>query len=138
MNAVIPPLTRELGRQVQVSQTRVSEAERIQFSVDLGYRAVYRADAINQDLTAILLDIGPPVPALKKLKTDLVATSRALNTGNLPLAKTPLTLVKKDLKDLSATYRDIASSQDLPPDLTANLRSMVITLDTAADRMGVD
>jgi hypothetical protein len=138
VNGVILPLTRELGQQVQESQTRVSEAERIQFSVDQGYRAVYRADAINQDLTAILLDIGPPEPALKKLKTDLVATTRALNTGNLPLAKTPLTLVKKDLKDLSATYRDIASSQDLPPDLTASLRSMVITLDAAADRMGVD
>ncbi len=135
MNGILLPLTQGFGQQVAETQNQVSDGERIQFFIDQGYRAVSRADAINGDLTVILLDIGPPEPALKKVKTDLTATSRALNTGNLPLAKTPLTLVKKDLKDLSATYRDIANSQNLPANLTASLRSMVITLDTTADQM---
>lgn len=136
-NGVILPLTQQLGEQAGEIQGQVSEGERIQFYIDQGYRAVYRADTLNRDLTMILLDIGPPEPALKKLKTDLVTTSRTLKTGNLPLTKAPLTLVKKDLKDLSMSYRDIANAQDLPPDLMANLRSMVITLDTTADQMEV-
>ena len=136
-NGVLRPLTQTFGQQVAETQNQVSEGERTRFFIDQGYRAVSRADAINGDLTVILLDIGPPEPALKKVKTDLTATSRALNTGNLPLAKTPLTLVKKDLKDLSATYRDIANSQDLPANLTASLRSMVIALDNTADQMEV-
>jgi hypothetical protein len=136
-NAVLLPLTQAFGQQVVEAQNQVSDGERTRFFIDQGYRAVSRADAMNADLTVILLDIGPPEPALKKVKTDLTATSRALNTGNLPLAKTPLTLVKKDLKDLSATYRDIANSQDLPVNLTASLRSMVIALDSTADQMEV-
>lgn len=134
-NAVILPLTRQLAEQADAAQAQVSEGERMQFQVDLGYRAVYRADSINADLTTILLDIGPAEPALKKVKADLLVTSRTLRTGNLPLARTPLSLVKKDLKDLSAAYRDIANSADLPPDLTATLRSMVLTLDNTANQM---
>lgn len=134
-NDVILPLTRELGAGAAEAQAEVSEAERIKFLVAEGYRAVHRADTINHDLTVILLDIGPAEPTLRQLKIDLAATDRMLATGNLPLAQTPLLLAKKDLKDLSMAYRNLANTADLPPELTATLRGMVITLDNTADRM---
>lgn len=138
VNRVILPLTRQLGDQVLEAQAQVSEAERMQFLVEQGYRVVNQADIINTDLTVILLDIGPAEPALRQLKIDLAATNRMLATGNLGVAKTPLSLAKKDLKDLSMAYRDTANTADLPPDLTAILRAMVITLDNTADQMEAD
>jgi hypothetical protein len=137
VNGVIRPLTQQLGVQVQEAQAQVSEAERMQFLVEQGYRVVKRADIINNDLTMILLDIGPAEPALRQLKTDLAATDRMLATRNLGMAKTPFTLVKQDLRDLSMAYRDTANTATLPEDLTATLRAMVITLDNAADQMEV-
>jgi hypothetical protein len=136
--AVILPLSQDLGRQVAEAQAEISEADRMAFLIDQGYRAVNRADTTNTELTKILLDIGPAEPATRQLKIDLAAAKRALSTGNLPTAKPPLILVKKDLKDLSMSYRGIANSADLPPDLSASLRALVITLDTTADLMGVD
>ena len=85
----------------------------------------------------ILLDIGPAEPALKKVKTDLTATDSLLTSGNLALTKTPLSLVKTDLKALSMEYRDIATTANLPPDLTAALRALVITLENTSDQMEV-
>jgi hypothetical protein len=137
MNLVLLPLSQQLGQQVAEAQGKVSDAEKIQFLIDVGNRAVARADTINNDLTAILLEIGPAEPALKKVKIDLTATSKMLATGNLAVTKTPLSLVKKDFKDLSMAYRDIANSADLPPDMTATLRALVITLDSTADQMEV-
>lgn len=137
VNGVISPLTRQLGSQVQEAQAGVSEAERMQFFVEQGYRAVAQADQINNDLIVILLDIGPPETTLRQLKIDLASLDRMLATGNLGMAKTPFLHVKKDLKDLSMAYRDTANSASLPPDLTAAIRAMVITLDNAADQMEV-
>ena len=137
INGVILPLTRQLGEQVQETQAGVSDLERMQFFVEQGYRAVARADQINNDLIVILLDIGPPETSLRQLKTDLAATDRMLKAGNPALAKTPFLHAKKDLKDLSMAYRDTANSASLPPDLAAAIRVMVITLDNAADQMGV-
>jgi hypothetical protein len=137
VNLAILPLSQQLGQQAADAQGKVSEGEKFQFYIDQGYRAVSRADAVNNDLTAILLDIGPAEPALKKVKVDLSATSKLIRTGNLATTKTPLTLVRTDLKDLSMTYRDIANTADLPQDLTATLRSLVITLDNTADQMEV-
>lgn len=137
INGVILPLTRQLGEQVQETQAGVSDLERMQFFVEQGYRAVARADQINNDLIVILLDIGPPETSLRQLKSDLAATDRMLKAGNPALAKTPFLHAKKDLKDLSMAYRDTANSASLPPDLAAAIRVMVITLDNAADQMGV-
>ncbi|PKL63666.1 MAG: hypothetical protein CVV32_12550 [Methanomicrobiales archaeon HGW-Methanomicrobiales-3] len=137
INGEILPLTRQLGEQVQEAQAGVSETERMQFFVEQGYRAVAQADQINNDLIVILLDIGPPETSLRQLKIDLAAMDRMLKAGNPSLAKTPFLKVKKDLKDLSMAYRDTANSASLPPDLTAALRIMVITLDNAADQMEV-
>ena len=137
VNGVIFPLTRQLGEQVQEAQAQVSDAERMQFFVEQGYRAVARADQINNDLMFILLDIGPAEPPLRQLKIDLAVTDRMLGTGSLATAKTPLSLVKRDLKDLSMAYRNTVNTADLPPDLTAALRAMVITLDNTADQMEV-
>jgi hypothetical protein len=137
MNSEILPLTRQLGDQVQEAQAQVSEAERMQFLVDQGFRAVARTDRINYDLTVILLDIGPAESPLINLKTDLEAANWILTTGNLGMANTPFQFSKKDLKDLSMAYRDLASTADIPPDLSATLRAMVITLNNAADQMEV-
>lgn len=134
-NQVTLPLSRELGQQVAEAQGKVSKAERMQFLVDQGNRAVSRADATNLELTKIILDIGAAEPVTRTLKIDLAETGRILKTGNLPLAQTPMTRVKKDLKDLSMAYRDIANTADLPADLTASLRALIITLDTTADEM---
>jgi len=137
INGVILPLTRQLGAQVQEAQAGVSDTERMQFFVEQGYRAVARADQINNDLIVILLDIGPPETSLRQLKIDLAAMDRMLKAGNPGMAKTPFLHVKKDLKDLSMAYRDTANSASLPPDLAAAVRVMVITLDNAADQMEV-
>jgi hypothetical protein len=135
MNSAVYPLTQQLGQQVIDAQSQVSERQKMEYLVEEGYRAVFRADTMNNDLVVILLDIGPAEPVLKKTKTDLAATKIMLATGNLPLAKTPLTLVKKDLKDLSSAYRDIGITANLPPDVAANLKSLVIVLDNTADQM---
>jgi len=137
INAVILPLTQEAGLQVTDAQGQVSDAEKMEFLIEQGYRAVARADSINRDLTVILLDIGPAETTLKKTKVDLAATKTLLATGNLPMAGTPLSLVRKDFRDLSMAYRDIANTADLPPDLTTTLRSLVITLDNTADQIEV-
>lgn len=137
VNAVILSLTRQLGEQLQEAQAGVSDTERMQFFVEQGYRAVARADQINNDLIVILLDIGPPETSLRQLKIDLAAMDRMLKAGSPSMAKTPFLHVKKDLKDLSMAYRDTANSASLPPDLAAALRVMVITLDNAADQMEV-
>jgi hypothetical protein len=134
-NDVIHPLTIQLNDQVQEAQKQVPEGERMQFLVDQGYRAVSRADQINNDAIRILLDIGPAEPALRSMKNNLATTRRLLASGNPGMAKTPFLLAKKDFKDLSMAYRDLANSSLLPPDLTATLRAMVITLDTTADQM---
>lgn len=138
VNGVILISTQQLSEQVREAQAQVSEAERMQFLMEQGHRAVIRADVINNDLTRILLDIGPAEPALKQLKTDLTATDRILTTGNLGMAKTPFTLVKQDYRDLAMAYRDTASAATLPDDLTTNLRAMILALDKAADQMGVN
>lgn len=136
-NEGILTLTRQLEQEVVDAQGQVSDAKKMEFLIEQGYRAVARADRINNDLRMILLDIDPVESTTKKVKVDLAATKTMLGTGNLPVAKTPLSLVKKDLKDLSMAYRDIANAADLPPALTTTLRSMVITLDNTADQMEV-
>lgn len=132
---VILPLSEDLGEETARSQEQVSEAEKMQFYVDQGYRIAYRADALNMELTRALLDIGPAEDTTRRLKQDLSLASRLLGTGSLGLAKNPMTLVKKDIKDLSMDYRDLASSADLPPDLSATLRTLVVSLNNAADSM---
>jgi hypothetical protein len=137
VNQVILPLSKQLGQQVSEVQGSVSDAEKYQFYIDEGNRAVNVADAIYFDLMPVLLDIGPAEQSLKKLKVDLTKTDRLLKTGNLPVTKTQLSLVKTDLKDLSGNFRDIANSADLPSDLTARIRALVLCLDAMADRMEV-
>ncbi len=132
---VILPLSVDLGTQAEGAQGEVSEAERMQFYIDQGYRIVSRADALNLELTKILLDIGPAETATRSLKQDLSIARRYLDTGSIGLARNPMTMIKKDLKDLSMDYRAIANSADLPPELTATLRTLVITIDNAADAM---
>ena len=135
VNSVTYPLSEQLVEQVAETQEQVSDEERMQFLVEQGYRATYRADATNAELIKILLDLGPVETTTRTLKLDLAESRRILSTGNLALAKTPLTRVKKDLKDLSMEYRDIANTADLPPALTSSLRVLVLTLDTTADGM---
>ena len=135
VNGITLPLSEQLGEQVAEAQMKVSEAERMQFLVDQGLRATSRADAMNAELVKILLDLGPVETTTRSLKLDLAESRRILSTGNLPLAKTPLTRVKKEMKDLSMAYRDIANTADLPPALTSSLRVLVITLDATADTM---
>jgi hypothetical protein len=138
VNTVILGLSQQLGSQVAEAQAGVSGSEKTRFYIDQGYRAVYVADTLNENLTQILLDIGPAEPALKKVKVDLAATEKALNAGNLARAKTPLLLVKSDLRDLAATYRDIVNTADLPPDLSATLRALILNLDNTSDQMDVN
>ncbi|NMB79751.1 MAG: hypothetical protein GYA23_11735 [Methanomicrobiales archaeon] len=134
MNNVLLPLTKDLGTQVAAAQEKASDAEKIAFLVDQGYRGVNRADRLNNDVRLILIDIDPLEAATKKVKTDLAKTKTLLGTGSMPDTKTQLALVKKDMKDLSMLYRDTANTADLPPALTSALRSMVITLDNTADQ----
>jgi hypothetical protein len=136
-NQEILPLTRQESVQVREAQGQVSDVARMQFLVEQGYRGVAQADRINRDLTVLLLDIGPAEPGLNKVKTDLATTSRILGTGNLALAKTPFSLVRTDLRDLASAYRDIANTADLPPDLGAALRAMILTLESSSDQMEV-
>jgi hypothetical protein len=137
VNLVILGLSQQLGSQVAEIQMGVSGTEKTRFYIDQGYRAVYVADTINNNLTEILLDIGPAEPALKKVKVDLAATDKLLSAGNLALSKTPLLFVKTDLRDLAGTYRDILNTADLPPDLSETLRALIITLDNTSDQMDV-
>lgn len=133
--AIILPLSVDLKDRVAEAQGEVSDAERMRFIIDQGYRAVKRADSANGELMKIFLDIGPAEPATRKLKQDLATAERILATGNLGMTKTPLTLVKKDLKDLSADYRDLATTETLPDDLGATLRALILTLDGTANQM---
>ncbi len=134
-DTVISPLMEQFMEQTIEAQGAVSEAERMQFMIDQGYRAVYRADSMNGELLPVLLDIGEAEDATRKLKGDLAVANRYLATGNLASVKNPLRLVKTDLKDLSMAYRDIANTADLPAGTTSALRALVITLDSAADQV---
>ena len=135
VDTAISPLMEQLMEQTTAAQGEVSEAERMQFMIDQGYRAVYRADSMNGELLPVLLDIGAAEDATRKLKGDLAVANRYLATGNLASVKNPLRLTKTDLKDLSMAYRDIANTADLPADTASALRALVITLDRAADQV---
>lgn len=128
--------TQAFSGQVTAVQEQVPESIQQQFFIDQGYRVVERADKVNNDLTMILIDIGPADPALSQTKTDLASARNVLSTGNFGAARTPLRLVRKDLVDLAQAYRDTAHSADLPPALSAELNSMAIRLDDTADQMG--
>lgn len=130
------PQTLTFSSQVAAVRGQVPGDRQQQFLIDQGYRAVGRADLINHDLTLILIDIGPADTILSQTKTDLDQSRKILATGNLEAAKTPLRLVQKDFVDLAQAYRDVAHSADLPPALSAELLSMAIRLDDAADQMG--
>jgi hypothetical protein len=128
--------TRAFAGQVAVVQEQVPEGVRQQFFIDQGYRAVERADTVNHDLTMILIDIGPADPALSKTKNDLAASRNVLNTGNFGAARTPLQLVQEDMRNLAQAYEGVTHSADLPPALSAELSSMAVRLDDAADQIG--
>jgi hypothetical protein len=136
INRQVIPQTQTFAGQVTTVQGQVPEDSRQQFFIDEGYRAVERADKVNNDLTLILIDIGPPDAILSKTKIDLASSQKVLSTGNLEAAKTPLRLVQEDLVDLAQAYRDVAHSADLPPALSAELTSMAIRLDNTADQLG--
>jgi hypothetical protein len=136
INQQILPQTQAFSGQVIAVQGQVPEGRQQQFFIDQGYRVVERADKINNNLTMILIDIGPADPALTQTKIDLASSQNVLSTGNLEAARTPLRLVQKDLVDLAQAYRDVAHSAALPPALSAELNSMAIRLDNTADQMG--
>jgi hypothetical protein len=67
---------------------------------------------------------------------DIAASRKILDTGNLGAARTEMVHVQKDLVDLAQAYRDVAHSAALPAELTAELDTMALRLDDAADQMG--
>ena len=118
------------------AQQQVPDDSRIRFLLEQADRAVGKADQLNTDTTMVILDIGAAEPALSRLKTDIRATRLLLNAGRLETAKKNLILIKKDFTDLAQGYRDIATSANLPADLSGSLRAIAITLDNAADQIG--
>jgi len=122
--------------QVGEAQQQVPDDARILFLLEQADRAVGKADQLNTDTTMVILDIGAAEPALSRLKTDIRATRLLLNAGRLETAKKNLILIKKDFTDLAQGYRDIATSANLPADLSGSLRAMAITLDNTADQIG--
>ena len=136
INSKILGMSQQFGQQVNELQGEVSDNTTTGFFIDQGDRAVTRADAINYNLTVILLNIGPAETILAQTKKDLASATVLQNSGKFESAKTPLRLVKKDLTDLAEAYRDLEHSADLPPDLSATLDTMAGQLDTMAGQMG--
>ena len=135
VNLQTQPLSMDFIQKLEASQEQVPDSTRFQFFIDQGNRAVGLADQANSDLVPIILDIGSAETILAKTKTDLASAQRLLNTGNLATTKTPLRLVQKDMSDLAQSYRDIASTADLPKDLSAELNALALRLDNTADQM---
>ena len=136
INSKILEMSQQFGQQVNELQGEVSDNTSTGFFIEQGDRAVTRADAINYNLTVILLNIGPAETILAQTKKDLASATVLQNSGKFESAKTPLRLVKKDLTDLAEAYRDLEHSADLPPDLSATLDTMAGQLDTMAGQMG--
>jgi hypothetical protein len=130
-------LSEEYVQKIAGIASQVPKGEKMQFILNDAYRAVSRADSINREITAHLLDIGPADLTLTRLKKDLDATRRLLNAGRTGMAETALLDVKKDFTDLAASYRDIAHTAALPADLTSSLETMAIILDETSLSMGV-
>jgi len=134
--ARILPLSSDYVDRVGDTEQQVPDDARTRFLLDQADRAVGKAEQLNADTTAVILDIGAADPALSRLKNDIRATRLLLNAGRLETAKKNLVLIKKDFTDLAQGYRDIANSANLPPDLSGALDAMAVTLDNTADRMG--
>ncbi|WP_321506136.1 hypothetical protein [uncultured Methanoregula sp.] len=117
-------------------QQQVPDDARIWSLLDQADRIVGKADRLNTDTTMVILDIGAADTDLSRLKTDIVATKRLIVAGKLESAKKSLLVIKKDYTDLAREYRGIASTTNLPADLSEALNMMAVALDNAADRMG--
>jgi hypothetical protein len=125
-------LSQQLAQQVTDIQGQVPKNTKIQFLADQAGRAALRGDAINNDLKALLLDVGPEETTVSQMKTDIAGTRSMIESGNIDQASTSLILLKQDLTDLSQEYQNIADSANLPPDLAETMRSLAITLNNAA------
>jgi hypothetical protein len=132
---LILPLSQDYVSRVGEIQQQVPDGTRTWFLLEEADRAVGKADRFNADTTVVLLDIGAAEPALSRLKTDIKATKLQLNAGRLESAKKNLLVIKKDFTDLAQAYRDIATSANLPSDLSEALNAMAVALDNTADRM---
>ncbi|MFA4877587.1 MAG: hypothetical protein WC586_09240 [Methanoregula sp.] len=122
----------------RVTETRqqVPDNAGIALFLEEADRIVTRADRLNTDTIRITLDIGAAESDLSRLKNDIVATKRLLAAGKLDSAKKNLLIIKKDLTDLAGAYRDIATTANLPPDLSGALSMTAVSLDNTADRVG--
>lgn len=134
--AMLLPLSLDYTDRVAETEQQVPDDARIRFLLDQADRAAIKAEQLNADTTAVILDIGAADPALTRLENDIRATRLLLNAGRLETAKKNLIIIKKDFSDLAQGYRDIATSANLPPDLSGALRAMAVTLDNAADQTG--
>jgi len=129
-------LSEDFVRNLAVAQEQVPDSMRLKLLLDQADRAVVLADKVNTDLVPYLLDIGDADPVLSKTKTDITASRKVLDTGNLGATRTEMVHVQKDLVDLAQAYRDVAHSAALPEEFTAELNTMALRLDDAADQMG--
>jgi len=130
-------LSRDYVSSIDEIRHQVPDDARIRFLLEQADRAVGKADRLNTDTTVVILDIGAADPSLSRLKDDIQTTRFMLNAGRLETAKKNLLVIKKDFTDLAQAYRDIASSANLPPDLSGALSAMAVTLDNTADQMDV-
>ncbi|MDD1695069.1 MAG: hypothetical protein LUQ71_10130 [Methanoregula sp.] len=136
INPQILSLSEEFVRKLAAVQEQVPDSLRLKFLLDQTDRSVGLADRVNIDLVPFMIDIGEADPVLSKTKTDLADSRKILNTGNLGSAKIQMRIVQKDIVDLAQAYRDVAHSVALPADLSAELNSLVLRLEDAADQLG--
>ena len=130
-------LSRDYVSSIDETRHQVPDDARIRFLLEQADRAVGKADRLNADTMVVILDIGAADPSLSQLKEDIKATRLMLNAGRLETAKKNLPVIKKDFSDLAQAYRDIASSANLPTDLSGALSAMAVSLDNTADQMDV-
>jgi hypothetical protein len=126
----------DISHRITALQGEVSQDTTAEFRINEADRVIARAYLINNQLVEQILDIGAADPVLLKTKADVKLAHGALNGGQSRLVSTQLLLIKKDYRDLAAAYRDIAVSSILPEGMADTLKSMSITLENTADRIG--
>jgi len=133
----IGTLWEQLATIVKGLQVKVpSQDKQILSRINEGTRAVARADMVNADLKALLIDTTLAEQYTAAAKVNLAAAQTSLTAGNLEQAQVSIDAVKLDLKNLSQAYKDISHRYQVPADAASEATAIAGAIDSTVTSMG--
>ncbi|HUK92957.1 MAG TPA: hypothetical protein VLU98_02855 [Methanomicrobiales archaeon] len=135
VNQAIEDLWKTLGQQVKDLQVKVTDAQKDQYWINAGERAMGRVDMIDSDLKTLGVDTSTIDPLVTTAKSDLSSAQSAYASGDLNGAKTGLQTFRDDLKSLRDAYRALVGSGKVSGNAARDVQSLATALDSTATQM---